>query len=69
MLAPDLPLANVNPFIRRKHALVLRIQITGDNALRPVPAANHLRDHLQRGVNGFSIVLARVVWERSIHRG
>ena len=69
MLAPDLPLADVDAFVGGQQAHVLGVHKAGDEALGTVVVADHLRNHLQRLVDGGAIVFARVEHGREVAAG
>ncbi len=61
VLAPDVALADVDALLLGEVAQVLGGEKSGDHALRPVAAADHLRNHLQAVVQVAVHLLAGVV--------
>ena len=69
VLAPDLSLADVDAFFGGEVSLVLRVHEAGDEALRAVFAADHLRDHGEGFANRLAVVGAGVVHGREVAAG
>ena len=69
VLAPDLTLADVNAFFSREEALIFRIHKTGDQGLRAIAVADHVRDKLECVVDGDADLFAGVIHGREVAAG
>ncbi len=69
VLAPDLPLADMNALFGGEEPLILCIHKTGNDALRTIPSADHGGHHPQSRMDGVADVLARVVHRREVAAG